>query len=133
MTRFTPAKILKSTARRFGSRVKFGVGVCYTVFIFCTAAAVNMGGLLTISPQYLEKYQDENNIIEISHFWLAALLILPAIHLCWQLKKFAAKNSITALGIFKSNLYFGLLLCVCLFLPVWIIDIVSGILHSPHS
>jgi len=42
---------VKSTARRFGSRVKWGVGVCYLVFIFCTAAAINLGGFMTISSQ----------------------------------------------------------------------------------
>lgn len=72
---------VKSTARRFGDRVRMGVGVCYVLSV----AAITAGLLLSQIPA-------------------ATLGILPfALHLAWQVRRVDADDRVRALATFKSN------------------------------
>ncbi|MGB3455418.1 MAG: 4-hydroxybenzoate octaprenyltransferase [Litorimonas sp.] len=72
---------IKSTARRFGGRVRMGVSVSYALSV----AFIASGLLQSQQP-------------------LAALALLPfAAHLAWQAARLDPKNGAAALGLFKSN------------------------------
>jgi len=123
---------VKSTARRFGHRVKFGVGSCYAALILCVLCAVKREGWLITAPKYLEKYRELDNFTALSPVWAMVLMALPVMHLIWQLKKFTPHDASAALSIFKSNLGFGLLLCCCLILPAIGTEFAASVLHTPQ-
>lgn len=85
---------IRSTARRFGRRVRLGVGISYALSVcFVTA-----GLLLSQSP-------------------LAAFATLPfAAHLLWQVVQLRVETHDRALKLFKSNGWAAVLLVIALWL-----------------
>ena len=79
---------IKSTALKFGTASKLWVGGFYTLaFLFFAEAYLLVQGIN----------------------WTAALLVLPAAHLAWQLWRWDMDDQENSLVIFKSNRVFGLL------------------------
>jgi 4-hydroxybenzoate polyprenyltransferase len=87
---------VKSTARRFGSRVKLGVSISY-----CLCAV-----FITISAWF---FTDRNIGLLLDG---GQLLVTPffLMHLTWQLIKLKTNNAQISLSLFKSNIYAGLIL-----------------------
>ena len=83
---------VKSTARRFGKRVKLGVAISYLMF-FALVILI-----------YVKSYVINDAI-------LLSLFTAPlATHLVWQVVTFKPQNSSNSLNRFKSNLWAGCLL-----------------------
>ncbi len=101
---------VKSTARRFGKRVKLGVGVCYSVSIFLLFLAV----LETYRLQGQEINESVSYSIDIPLIVLYLAYFAPvslfAAHLIWQVKTLKVDSSQNSLKKFKSNFWAGLLL-----------------------
>jgi len=98
---------VKSTARLFGDKVRWGVGVCY---------------LLTFALLFTAIYHLRLNIycaeFMLPNLWQILLYIgLFSLHLLWQLIKIDQKNYLNSLQIFKSNRLAALLLVFGLSIP----------------
>ncbi|HEU0309859.1 MAG TPA: 4-hydroxybenzoate octaprenyltransferase [Sphingomicrobium sp.] len=80
---------VKSSARALGERAQIGVGVCYTLALVGWSAAI-----WTVRPD-----------------WVAVFALFPAgIHLANQIAKIDHKDGASALALFRSNRFTGLLL-----------------------
>lgn len=106
---------IKSTARRFGNRVKLGVGICYT-----------MACLLVVSPLLLSKlcpafaYRTESLLDELTAssvgWWVFFVSFAPFVmSLFWQVIKLDPNDSNKSLILFKRNWISGILLCLAFF------------------
>jgi 4-hydroxybenzoate polyprenyltransferase len=90
---------VKSTARRFGDRVKFGVGICY---IICVS-------LLLIAKYYvpIEYYADpiiNQTKMQVHIIKSAILSLIPfSTHLFNQVYRFRQGDGALSLKLFKSN------------------------------
>ena len=80
---------VKSTALLFGKRGKLAVSICYITFFLLILLSLQLTTTLKYSM---------------------VTLILPAIHLAWQVKSWDINNENSSLKIFKSNSAFALLL-----------------------
>ena len=100
---------VKSTARRFGKRVKFGVRASYLFFTLATL----FSSFLIISPRYTNKNSEwfSVNTEEFPLYFLPFIL-----HLIWQTQTFKPKNSSLSLTVFKSNGITAVLLIIGLIL-----------------
>ena len=79
---------IKSTARRFGGRVRLGVGVSYALSTILISAGL---------------FLSQNS--------LAAFAVLPfALHLAWQIYRLVPNDKQRALRLFKSNSHAAILL-----------------------
>ena len=111
---------IKSTARRFGSRVKLGVGVCYSLAILLTLKAFantqylwQLGepfcpknGPAALSPCYHPVHKD----VSIT---MAIYVIVPmTLHFVWQILSLKPNDDISALKRFKSNAIAAILLII---------------------
>lgn len=102
---------IKSTARKFGGRVKLGVGVCYAITIILFWFAVyNIVSLNSTEPA------EGSYSVSIPFILIILMFLIPvlgfAIHLLWQVVTFRPANSKNALKLFKSNFWAALLLIV---------------------
>ena len=91
---------IKSTARRFGARVKLGVGVCYAVCI----------GLIIISFRYQYAFKWNNEIISPNIIVIGLTTGLFITHLTRQVLRLTPDESRSSLKLFKSNGIAALLL-----------------------
>ena len=82
---------IKSTARKFGGRVKLGVGVCYAAFL----------SLIFLI------YWKEYTIIDT--IFLSFFLLPLGLHLAWQTASLDPQNAKNALSRFKANFIAGFL------------------------
>jgi 4-hydroxybenzoate polyprenyltransferase len=83
---------IRSTARRFGGRVKFGVGMSYGICL----TLLTSGLLLSQSP-------------------IAALAVIPfALHLGWQVLQLGEPPYPRAITLFKSNGWAAVILIIAL-------------------
>jgi len=103
---------IKSTALRFGGRVKLGVGICYALSIlFCWLAIAaifyNFGGDYFIPKGSYPEFGPA-----IFSFVYAISTVGFTFHLIWQTLKFHAQNSELSLRLFKSNFWAALLMIV---------------------
>jgi 4-hydroxybenzoate polyprenyltransferase len=89
---------IRSTARLFGSKVRLGVGLFYLGAAIFAQAALFAGG---------------GRIIAQSGVCCFAL------HLVWQLRRVEGATTQTALALFRSNLYAGLILFAGFALDGW--------------
>jgi len=125
---------VKSTARRFGNWIKYGVVISYATFIACIVFAVR-------KTAYLSKYaqsRSPDEVIGIAYvpmpLWVTcAVVILPAIHFIWQSNKFDPKNSLDSLKLFKSNFVAGSLLISSLLVLAWSAHYGVDNLNNPLS
>ena len=113
---------VKSTARRFGKRVKLGVGVCYLV----TVIFVSWAGVTEVySVQYginsttMFSYMSESlqEIPKISFIFTPFFLIL-----LWQIFTLEEQNGKNVLTRFKSNFWAGIILIVIILTVSYLID-----------
>lgn len=80
---------VKSSARALGDRARLGIGICYAFALAGWASAI-----WNVRPD-----------------WVALLALGPAaIHLGWQVSKATPRDPATALQLFRSNRFAGLLL-----------------------
>jgi len=98
---------IKSTARKFGGRVKLGVGVCYLTSVLLITYAAFIEFWMMISPPSLS--------LGISDF----IIILPNFiffigHLCWQVSTLSSADGENAIKRFKSNTFAGVILSLSL-------------------
>ena len=119
---------IKSTARKFGGRVKFWVGVCYSLSIILIGFAVSLTwfqiGALFGEWEYPHIGAGLRNsaelhgpiMIDIPPIATMLALLIPAIHFIQQLIKLDLSNQRSALRIFKSNALFALILILALLL-----------------
>ena len=104
---------IKSTALRFGGRVKLGVGVCYlmSAILIIIAVSPKIFGVAYL-PQF--RAHLHGNSLPI---WLPVLVVSPvASHYLYQLFAFKPSNTISSLRIFKSNTISALILILTLLL-----------------
>ena len=101
---------IKSTARKFGGRVKLGVGVC---FAFCYALLILATGGFTVHPVIISS--------------IAAFLLIPfGISMLCQLSGDWQSNSETALKKFKLSKFTGLVLTANFAVPAIYLHKFSG-------
>ncbi|MEP1229624.1 MAG: 4-hydroxybenzoate octaprenyltransferase [Litorimonas sp.] len=99
---------VKSTARKFGSHVKLGVGICYGAF------------LCLLFFNYWRHYN------QFDTFFLAVFLLPLITNLSWQilrLKPHIAKNALTS---FKSNIWAGFLVIFAFIAPILTITLLHN-------
>jgi 4-hydroxybenzoate polyprenyltransferase len=89
---------IKSTARLFGAKVRLGVGLFYLGAVLFAQAALFTGGGRIIAQLGLCAY---------------------CVHLAWQLRRVEGATPQTALGLFRSNRYAGLILFAGFALDGW--------------
>ena len=113
---------VKSTARRFGKRIKLGVGINYLIAILLMWVAISITPLnnaqLDLNGWSSNKVPKNAGIY--FSFLLGIIIIPMAIHLLVQVLLFNPRDGEASLKIFKSNLFAGLLfpsglLILCLF------------------
>ena len=100
---------IKSTALRFGGRVKLGVGICYLIF-FCLTTGVWISGMDTLHQYYLDQIAPD--IIHVPIYkspvvYLPALL--PGVQLLKQVREFNLNDPWKNLALFKSNVWQAIL------------------------
>jgi len=88
---------VKSTARKFGSKVKLAVGACY---------------ITTFSLTYLAF----GEMVHWSAFFDGIVLLPFALHLAWQVGRFSPKNNARSLKLFKSNKHTAMILILSIVL-----------------
>jgi len=106
---------IKSTARRFGTKIKQGVGFFYAASALFIYAAITMT-FIHASTGISQALVDSS---------LAALLF--SLHLGWQVFKLKPDNAETALRLFKSNLWAGLLLAIWLYPTINIAEFLENL------
>jgi len=90
---------IKSTARRFGRHIKWGVGLCYGLCLSLIFAAI----ILHITGSM-------NRAVIHPAINVALILIIFAAHLIWQTIRLKPNEPQSALRLFKSNFWAGLIL-----------------------
>ncbi len=113
---------VKSTARRFGKRVKLGVGASFTatVLLVCTAGVLEFHSIVYESNELpLSAY-----ITDSLSLFPATLLIFSPLGLIflWQVITLNAADSKNSLLRFKSNLWAGLVFIIAIVAPSYLID-----------
>jgi len=107
---------IKSTARKFGGRVKLGVGVCYFLSLILIFIAVfHKVSSVVYIPQV------RGHIHPLPNVWIPIVLILPfAIHLLRQLVSINPADGKQALATFKANKITALILiCSLLIMSIY--------------
>ena len=104
---------VKSTARRFGSRVKLGVGVCYGMCMLLIGAAISLQYLQSLDFAPLSIFQAMIDTVIV--------LMLFSAQLIWQIIKFNPQSSARSLKLFKSNFWAGLILIL------WVLPQINSI------
>ncbi|WP_427452604.1 4-hydroxybenzoate octaprenyltransferase [Litorimonas sp. WD9-15] len=129
---------IKSTARRFGGRVKLGVVFCYAVSLTMIVISLQIAYKIRnsiIFENRVQPYLDNSSSRELllpgkfdvvssnSHFlFLALFTILPlSIHFLWQTKKLEPDNGKSALRLFLSNRWAAFFLIVMILLFAWMV------------
>ena len=108
---------IKSTARRFGKHIRFGVGLSYIICLLCIAFSISLLNYGIWSDITIHCGNETNRSFE----WISFLKSYPSnlipllvgaftIHLMWQVVAFSPNNSLKSLKLFKSNSLAGLLL-----------------------
>ena len=113
---------VKSTARRFGSKVKLGVSICYLVFIsFLLFASFKISG----------KYTNPNSEwFALDAFEFPLYFLAVGLHLLWQVRSFEEEQPEKSLWLFKANWVTGLFVVLALILlrlkmeTAWIPDFI---------
>ena len=109
---------IKSTARKFGKRVKLGVALCYFAslfFIFIAFYSKDIDFLnIRLDPEAVA-FDKGLTFICSGPTYIAGLhailFILPfALHLTWQIKRFKISDNENYLRIFKSNVTTAIIL-----------------------
>ena len=96
---------IKSTARRFGAHVKLGVGVSYGVFLILSSLAwmleAGRASLHARSGEGLSQIYGSVLLHPLSY----GFVILPALHLYWQVRRMDISDPQRNLALFKSNFW----------------------------
>ncbi len=128
---------VKSTARRFGKRVKLGVGVCYgicVIFIFLAISYEGINSFRNPDCNFIAmqlRWGDWPSLHSVSGYWssqfewsmsanLVSLLFwipFPVFLFGWQVFRFNPKDSHRSLKLFKSNSVAAILLIFSLVIP----------------
>ena len=118
---------VKSTARRFGKKVKWGVGLAYLTCCLLLAWAI-IASFLEIAGRHLASVgmDDTNYAVSTDDFWffggsstwiiVAVLLAAFPLHLTWQVWRLHPEDGGRALHLFKSNRIAAFLLIFTLIL-----------------
>ena len=112
---------IKSTARRFGSKVKLGVGVCYAICVLLIIAATNQIVIVYYADPVINAQKMAQPTLE-----RAILTVTPmALHLISQILRLNTSDGSQALRMFKSNTLSAGLLIFMWMLSVWFLYIVT--------
>ena len=104
---------IKSTARKFGKRVKLGVALCYLISLFFI---YNDLYWTLINHIFFDYGQREPLLdrLNVQAYWIkshAILFIFPfAIHLAWQVFRFKLAKGSNFIRLFKSNVTAAIIL-----------------------
>ena len=119
---------IKSTALRFGGRVKLGVGVCYFIASTMIFVALYLDG-----PRFICEWTAENihnfcgakpgEWVAWPYWWSGFIGLGFYGHLFWQYKKLIPERTTVFLSIFKSNFWAGLILSMTFLLATLIIPV----------
>jgi len=109
---------IKSTARRFGEKVKLGVGICYGIFILLTIIALSKTGVMLVNSTNFTESMFPLGLDSLGAILIVSPLLL---HLVWQIFSFEAADGSQSLKIFKSNIYAALLLIIAI--PIFQVSI----------
>ena len=109
---------VKSTARRFGKRVRLGTGISYGITIAFLTLALFHNPLISAGKRLCAS-QGEFPYPDLGN--LGVFLIIPfALQLIWQLFRFQQNDSLRSLKLFKSNTSAALILITALMLGSWV-------------
>lgn len=101
---------IKSTARKFGQKVKQGVLVCYSLCALLVFTALNF----SLSNPMVHKNSEAITERNMNEFLIIFFLFLPFLfHLITQVKSIVIASPETNLKIFKSNASAAILLIIC--------------------
>ncbi|MEE9347045.1 MAG: 4-hydroxybenzoate octaprenyltransferase [Robiginitomaculum sp.] len=105
---------IKSTARRFGKHVKWGVGVCYTLFALLALIAMFFEPFGSLNMlEYLFIYQEE---LHLAYPLSLVLVALPAFVLLGVItKRFNPSKDESCLKFFKSNFWVAMFFIIGLY------------------
>ena len=103
---------IKSTARKFGGRVKLGVGVCYAVSVVLISYAAFIEFMIHHGPP-------STNIPHWAFLFTTPIFILFISHLFWQVVTLKSAESRNSLKRFKSNAWAGTALFATLATVSW--------------
>ncbi len=92
---------VKSTARRFGKRVKLGVGICYLLATLLTISAV----LHEISSLISNILLHDTYFAIGNPFWYFGSFLPFIFHLTWQVLTLKSEDGVNALRRFKANIW----------------------------
>ena len=95
---------VKSTARRFGKHIKYGVGVSY----FWAILLVAFAGF--INPVYIAVGVSEgvaSGLVVFLKYPGSFASVIYGMHLLWQMKAFNPNDTVRSLNLFKSNFFAG--------------------------
>jgi len=113
---------VRSTARRFGKRVKLGVGINY----LATTIFVSLAG---VSEFYAVQYETNSipfllNLTDSLSLFPAAIIILSPfiLILSWQIFTLEEQNEKNSLRRFKSNSWAGIVLTFIILIVSYLID-----------
>ena len=134
---------VKSTARRFGKRVKLGVGVCYTIASLLISAGIMLNGLLWrywtcgdfVANQLgwdLTGFSAYDVPVFLPIVATISLVCFLSHLLLWQTIRLKQTDSHKSLRLFKSNIVAAIILIGCL-LPFGMLLNVQGSDDGPCS
>ncbi len=106
---------IKSTARRFGRHIKSGVSLCYGLCLSLIFTAI----FLHIIHSGTYHGQTVSQIPLQAAIDAALVLLLFAAHLIWQIIRLEPDEPKSALHLFKSNFWAGLILTLWLLPPMF--------------
>lgn len=120
---------VKSTARRFGRKVKLATSICYSIFAVCVLPAIYVepfGNLDTVEFLFMNRnelrliYPLSIIAVSIPSFWVMANIA----------KKFDPSNTTSCLNLFKRNIWVAIFLICGLYLwkPILVLVAVTFIL-----
>lgn len=105
---------VKSTARRFGEKLKIGIGVCYIILVLCFQYAVpeEIHQAMADSDSYQSlswsfKHLVWKEVYSLGHAFV--ILIILGSPLAWQVSSLETDNSKSALKLFKFNVWIMLI------------------------
>lgn len=114
---------IKSTALRFGGRVKLGVGICYVMSLILITYALFLHFVQKGGPSIGWQQTD---------IFIFFPVILPfSLHLFWQVLGLDSSNAKNALGRFKSNAWASLLLIASFIIAEDILWVLDSLLTAP--
>ena len=118
---------VKSSARRFGKKVKLGVATCYALFAVCVLVAAYLapfGNIDIVELLFMNK-----DALQIPYLISLLIVVFPSfLFMAYIVRKFNPANTVSCLTLFKSNIWVAFLLIMGLCVWVPLMSLIASIL-----